>query len=49
VRRGEIVASYELRGAEHESVYAVCELSSTFADPDASRGVFGSTSEHVTT
>jgi hypothetical protein len=38
--RGEITASYELEGAEHESVYAACVLPTVFADPAETGGVF---------
>jgi hypothetical protein len=38
--RGEIAASYELDGADNESVYAVCPLPPVFADPTGLDGVF---------
>ena len=33
--RGEIVASYELGGVENETVFGICPLPDTFADPPA--------------
>jgi hypothetical protein len=45
--RGEIAASYELDGAENESVYAVCVIPSGFADPGETGGVFRKAPEQV--
>jgi hypothetical protein len=49
VRRSEVVGSFELAGAEHESVYAICVLPSIFAVPNTGRGVFGAALEQVRT
>jgi hypothetical protein len=49
LRRGEIVAGYELDGAEHESIYAVCVLPSAFDTPDPSYGVFAAAAQEVPT